>query len=348
MILRGANSSPAVAGQYEIYDVGNNAILAGYSLGTVGTDWGYVGLGNFFGSDTTDMLLRNSGTGGFEVYDVSNNNITNAAFLGTVGLDWEVQGFGNFSGNPGESDMMLRNNSITGGGALAVYDIRNNAITGFSPMGRVGLTWFVAGFGDFNNDGVTDMIMRNGVTGGLQVYDIANNQFTGSAFMGTVGREWRPYGFGNFSSIPGETDMLMRNSNTGDLRVYDISNNQIIDSHPLGTIGLDWQFAGVAPIRAAGESDLVLRNVNTGAFEVYDIANNQLTGAAPLGTVGLDWQLGGLAVDPPTGSMGDSSQGAQLVQAMAGFGGGAADNSQTALVGAEMAQQPVLTTPQHA
>jgi hypothetical protein len=215
-------------------------------------------------------------------------------------------------------------------------------------MGRVGLTWFVAGFGDFNNDGVTDMIMRNGVTGGLQVYDIANNQFTGSAFMGTVGREWRPYGFGNFSSIPGETDMLMRNSNTGDLRVYDISNNQITDSHPLGTIGLDWQFAGVAPVRAAGESDLVLRNVNTGAFEVYDIANNQLTGAAPLGTVGLDWQLGGLAVDPPTGSMGDSSQGAQLVQAMAGFGGGAADNSQTALVGAEMAQQPVLTTPQHA
>ncbi len=39
MILRGSNMSPAVAGQYEIYDIGNNAILAGYSLGQVGTDW---------------------------------------------------------------------------------------------------------------------------------------------------------------------------------------------------------------------------------------------------------------------------------------------------------------------
>jgi len=142
--------------------------------------------------------------------------------------------------------------------------------------------------------------------------------------------------------------MLMRNTNTGDLRVYDISNNQIIDSHPLGTIGLDRQFAGIAPVRLAGESDLVLRNINTGAFEVYDIANNQLTMAAPLGQVGLDWQLGGLAVDPPTGSMGDSGQAAQLAQAMAGFGGGAAEASQTALVGADMSQQPVLTTPQHA
>src|SRR5262249_14110506 len=32
MILRGSNSS-LLAGQYEIYDIGNNAILAGYSLG---------------------------------------------------------------------------------------------------------------------------------------------------------------------------------------------------------------------------------------------------------------------------------------------------------------------------
>src|SRR6185312_1561799 len=38
MILRGANSAPTVAGQYEIYDIGSNAILAGYSLGQVGSD----------------------------------------------------------------------------------------------------------------------------------------------------------------------------------------------------------------------------------------------------------------------------------------------------------------------
>src|SRR5262249_26133058 len=51
MILRGSNTSPAVAGQYEIYDTGNNAILAAYSLGQVGTDWQFVGLGGFNGND---------------------------------------------------------------------------------------------------------------------------------------------------------------------------------------------------------------------------------------------------------------------------------------------------------
>jgi hypothetical protein len=56
--------------------------------------WQFSGLGRFFGSDTTDMLLRNSSTGGFEVYDIANNNITGAAFLGTVGLNWQLAGFG--------------------------------------------------------------------------------------------------------------------------------------------------------------------------------------------------------------------------------------------------------------
>jgi hypothetical protein len=117
--------------------------------------------------------------------------------------------------------------------------------------------------------------------------------------------------------------MLMRNVNTGGLLLYDIADNQITGVNFLGAVGLDWQFAGVAPIQAPGASDLVLRNVSTGAFEVYNIANNQITGAAPSGQVGSDWQLGGFAPSSPTSSMGssDAASNAQLVQAMAGFGG---------------------------
>jgi probable HAF family extracellular repeat protein len=108
-------------GLYQIYDIGNNAILAAYSLGQVGTDWTFVTLGGFNGSDTSDMLLRNSNTGGFQVYDIT-NDITGSAFLGNVGLNWQVMGFGNFS-SLGENDMILRN---TGTGGMQVYDIRNN------------------------------------------------------------------------------------------------------------------------------------------------------------------------------------------------------------------------------
>jgi endoglucanase len=337
-------------GTYAIYNIGNDRILGSYQLGQVGTDWQLAGLGGFYGGDTADMLLRNVTTGGFEVYDVSNNNITNTGFMGAVGLDWQVMGFGNFSSR-GENDMILRNVNT---GGVEVYDISNNRITGAAFMGTVGLNWQFSGAGNFSGRGESDMLLRNTSTGGLEVYDIANNQIINAAFIGTVGPEWQFSGVGNFSSVPGETDLLLRNVNTGGLELYDINNNQLTGAAFIGTVGLDWQFAGIAPIHAAGASDLVLRNVNTGAFEVYDIANNQLTGAASLGQVGLDWQLGGFAADRPTAStasMGDSSQAAQLVQAMAGFGGGggAAEPLNTPVLGAaDTSQQALLATSQHA
>ena len=182
------------------------------------------------------------------------------------------------------------------------------------------------------------------------VDEINNNQITNTAFMGTVGLDWQIVGVGNFSSSPGETDMIMRNVNTGAFEVYDIANNQVTSAFSMGTVGLDWHVAGFGPMNGVGTSDMVLRNVNTGAFEVYDIANNQVTGAGPLGTVGPEWQLGGFAVDPPTASMGSSDAStSQLVQAMAGFGGGsgAADSLSTVPLGADASQQPLLTTPQH-
>ena len=68
-----------------------------------------------------------------------------------------------------------------------------------------------------------------------------------------------------------------------------------------------------------------------------------------LGSVGLDWQLGGFAAAPPTGSMSSSGSTSQLVQAMAGFGGGsAAGTMNTVPLSAETSQQPLLMTPQHA
>ena len=356
MVLRNAGN-----GTYQIYNLGNNRILASYWLNQVVTDWGFVTLGGFNDSDTSDMLLRNSTSGAFQVYNVApnnNNNITGSASLGTVGLNWQFSGIGNFS-SLGETDMILRDGNS---GGFQVYDIKNNQITGSAFMGAVGLNWQFSGIGNFSGRGTSDMLLRDANTGGLQAYNINSNQITGSAFMGTVGLDWQFSGVGNFSSVPGESDLLLRNSSTGGLQVYNINNNQITGSASIGTVGVDWKFAGVAPVSAPGASDLVLRNDNTGQFQVYNIANNQIMGSGSLGQVGLDWQLGGFAPTGSTGSMGSSdapfassSQPAamdgstsQLVQAMASFGGGAASTSNSVPLGDDTSQQPLLTTPPHA
>lgn len=301
-------------GTYEIYDVGNSAILATAELGQISTQWQVAGIGGFDGTDTSDMLLRNTSSGAFEVYDVANNTFTANVAFGQVGLEWAFSGFGDFSSRAGETDMMMRDSNS---GSFEVYDINNNAIAFSSAMGRVGLEWQISGFGNFSGrSGETgDMVMRNNNTGELEVYDVSNNQITFAQSIGRVGLDWQVVGFGDFSSHANETDMLMRDSNTGAFEVYDIANNQITVAQSMGQVGLEWQVAGFGPMGGGGASDMLMRDTTTGSFEIYDIANNQIIGAQSMGQVGTDWSVAGIAPD----STGSSSAGAQFIQAMASF-----------------------------
>jgi hypothetical protein len=77
-------------------------------------------VGNFSGvPGETDLLLRNSHTGGLEVYNIANNQLTGAAFIGTVGLDWQFAGIAPIHA-AGASDLVLRNVNT---GQFEVYDI---------------------------------------------------------------------------------------------------------------------------------------------------------------------------------------------------------------------------------
>jgi hypothetical protein len=106
-------------------------------------DWQFSGVGNFSGNHgETDLLLRNSKTGGLEVYDIANNQLTGAAFIGTVGLDWQFAGIASIHA-PGASDLVLRNVNT---GAFEVYDIAGNTLAGAASLGQVGLDWQLGGF----------------------------------------------------------------------------------------------------------------------------------------------------------------------------------------------------------
>jgi hypothetical protein len=94
----------------------------------------------------------------------------------------------------GKTDMMLRDVNT---GALQVYNISNNRITGSAPMGMVGSDWQFSGVGNFSSRGTSDMLLRNKDTGGLQVYDINSNAITGSFFIGNVGLDYEFSGVGN-------------------------------------------------------------------------------------------------------------------------------------------------------
>ena len=107
-------------------------------MGTVGLNWQAMAFGNFSSiPGQTDMIMRDTNTGGMELYNIANNQITGATFLGTVGLDWQFAGVAPVHA-AGASDLVLRNVNT---GAFEVYNIANNQITGAALLGTVGLNW---------------------------------------------------------------------------------------------------------------------------------------------------------------------------------------------------------------
>jgi hypothetical protein len=164
--------------------------------------------GNFSSRGTSDMILRDTSSGGLEVYDINSNQITGAAFMGTVGLDWQIIAAGNFSSAPGESDVLMRNTST---GGLEVYDVANNQITGAAFLGTVGLDWQFAGVAPVHAAGASDLVLHNINTGAFEAYDIAGNQITGAARLGSVGLDWQPGGFA--ADPPGASKAASGSSN---------------------------------------------------------------------------------------------------------------------------------------
>jgi hypothetical protein len=182
-------------------------------MGAVGLDWQVAGFGNFSSRGTSDMILRNTNTGGLEVYDINSNQITGAAFMGTVGLDWKALAFGNFSSRPGATDMIMRNSNT---GAMIIYDIDNNQITSASFIGAVGLDWQYAGVAPVRTAGESDLVLRNVNTGAFEVYDIANNAIIGAGSLGQVGLDWSLGGLavdpptGSMGASDGATSQLVQ------------------------------------------------------------------------------------------------------------------------------------------
>jgi hypothetical protein len=142
----------------------------------------------------SDLVLRDSGTGGLEIYNIyniSNNQITGAAFLGSVGLDWQPSGFGGFQQPQRRRHVVAQRQH---GRAPALrhpqQPDRGRLLPG---QRRPGLA--VRRHRPSPGPGTSDLVLRNVNTGALQVYNIAGNTLVGSASLGAAGLDWQLGGF---------------------------------------------------------------------------------------------------------------------------------------------------------
>ena len=333
-------------GQYEIYDIGGNAILNAYTLAVLGPEMTASGLGSFQAGDSDDMLLRNSSTGAFDAYYISGNSITGTALIGTVGTNWNFAGTGDFDGASSLSELLLRNPAS---GSFELYQVAGGGVLSGSSVAAVGNNFSVRGFGLFSENGTTQMMMQGNSGATLGQLELYTYQPSTASFAGIdVGKVGTNLAFLGCADILGNgSSQMMMQQNNGDLWLYTYNSSlNVLSGQEVGAVGSNFHVVGFGTFGTSGQDEMLMQDA-AGDFEVYKYnpSENAFDGSS-MGAVGPAFAVVGIANPSGGSAAAASSSTTQLVQAMASMGGNAAvstANGPTA--GVELSQPTLLTTP---
>jgi hypothetical protein len=236
---------------------------------TVTTDWHIVGTGDFNGDGRVDILWRNANSGQLSDWlgTSSGSFVSNSAnFSSTVTTDWQVVGTGDFNGD-GISDILWRN---ANSGQLSDWLGTSNG--GFvsnsaNLSSTVTTDWHIVGTGDFNGDGIDDILWRNANSGQLSDWlGTSNGGFVSNSanLSSTVTTDWQIVGTGDFNG-DGTSDILWRNANSGQLSDWlGTSNGGFVSNSAnlSSTVTTDWHIASIGDFNGDGIDDILWQNTN--------------------------------------------------------------------------------------
>ena len=220
-------------GQTTISDwtVANGTYSGYHAIGGFGTNsgWSVLGTGDFNGDGTADVLLSWTGGGATHLYSWQDSNGTAVATdnlnMGyAVNSGWTVLGVGDFNGD-GTSDVLFEN---TQSGLVADWSVNNgvagafNSVAGIAPNSG----WTFDGIGDFNGDGVSDVLWQNGGT--LALWEMSN----GSLLKSVTVSSSAPSGY-TFEGISdyfgtGTSGILWQNATNGQTLLWNLSGGQVV------------------------------------------------------------------------------------------------------------------------
>ncbi len=291
----GLGGEVAVWGMNGAQAVSSNIVTLGGSPAVPDATWSVAGLGDFNGDGTNDFLWRNQ-NGTLVDWTMNGSQITSSQVVTFGGNPvapnntWNVAGIGDFNGD-GKSDVLWRNTN----GSLIDWTMNGSQVTASQQVTLGGnaatpdSSWSVAGIGDFNGDGKSDILWRN-TTGSLIDWTMNGSQVTSSQAVTLGGSaampdtSWSVAAIGDFNG-DGKSDILWRNTN-GSLIDWTMNGSQIANVQQVTfqaspvTLGSSWQIAQIADFNGNGTSDILLRNTGSGAMEGWSMNGAQIASAS--------------------------------------------------------------------
>jgi hypothetical protein len=146
----------------------------------------------------------------------------------------------------------------------------------------------IAGLGDFNGDGISDVLWRDPATGQVDEWRMKDGHWDGSIDLGSHGAGWAVAAVGDFNG-DGTSDVLWHEAATGKLDAWIMNNGQWSKSVDLGSHGTDWQVLAAGDFNGDHVSDILFRNTTTGQLDEWQMAGGNWSKSISLGSYSTAW-----------------------------------------------------------
>jgi hypothetical protein len=121
----------------------------------------------------------------------------------------------------------------------------------------------VAGVGDFNGDGTSDILWQSGASGAVKVWSMANDQFVSAASISNnlPGAGWTIKGVGDFNG-DGTSDALWVNASQHELIDWQMGGGKLKVSEPIIAPSGAWTYVGVGDFKGDGTAEALIEGSN--------------------------------------------------------------------------------------
>jgi hypothetical protein len=236
-----------------------------------------------FGADFTGDVLWRNANGALADWEMngatiaSGNYLTSGGSIAAPDASWNVAAVSDFN-NDGRADLLWQNTS----GVLSMWAMNGSTITAsaFVTLGGAivapDASWKIAGVGDFNADGASDLLWRN--SSGATALWLMNGAAIASAsgiFAGGVAvnpdPSWTVAGIGDFNA-DNHADILWRNS-SGAVAVWTMNGANVTSgayatyNGAVAAPDASWSVAGIGDFNGDHTADVLWRNANGSLVE---------------------------------------------------------------------------------